>query len=232
MQATEQRYRKDAVSARDDILAALAILDKNPETSSYVSRTSTDGRWWLLTSCALSIAAYGIYFLFGTPPGDPVVKTRMLSTPYGWFHVTGGLTAMATGPFQFLKDFRRRKPQAHRIIGRVYAVAVVSSAISGFWVSFGCLAHPIGRYGFAILALLWLISISLAMRSIWQRDIDRHRDWMTRNYALTYAAVMLRWQLPLYIFLGLSAVTALTVTSFSSWMPNLVFAEWFLRRHL
>lgn len=52
---------------------------------------------------------------------------------------------------------------------------------------------------------------------------------MARNFSLTYAAVMLRWQLPLFVSFGMEIEPALTLTGFTSWIPNMIFAEWWIR---
>ncbi|MGR7026769.1 DUF2306 domain-containing protein [Geodermatophilus sp. URMC 62] len=183
-----------------------------------------------MTVPALLIAAYAVFFLVGTPPGDPHVKASIVGTPWGIIHVLGSLVAMAIGPFQFLDSVRRRRPLLHRYLGRLYLFGVATGGVGALWVAKEALSYPVGDLGFALLAAAWLTTGWLGYRSIRHRDVRQHRRWMVRNYALTYAAVMLRWQLPLLIVLGLSPALALTVTGFSAWLPNLLFAEWWLRR--
>jgi hypothetical protein len=74
-------------------------------------------------------------------------------------------------------------------------------------------------------------------------NIEAHRNWMTRNYALTFAGVMLRlWlgtliatQLPLLEtkyagdFNNLF-VEVYRVVMWLSWVPNLIVAEWIIQR--
>ena len=53
---------------------------------------------------------------------------------------------------------------------------------------------------------------------------------MVRSYAVCYGAVTLRLQMwPLAMTFGDFAI-AYQVVSWSCWVPNLVFAEWWLRR--
>ena len=62
------------------------------------------------------------------------------------------------------------------------------------------------------------------------RDVEAHRRWMIRNYALTYAAVTLRIQMPLLIvFGGLSGTAALNIVGWTCWVPNLIIAEIWMR---
>jgi hypothetical protein len=84
--------------------------------------------------------------------------------------------------------------------------------------------------GFGLLGVGWLATTTLAWRAIRARDQVTHRAWMIRSYALTYAAVTLRFQLPLSIALGIDFILAYKVISFAAWVPNLAFAEWWLRR--
>ena len=54
---------------------------------------------------------------------------------------------------------------------------------------------------------------------------------LIRNFSLTLAAVTLRLQLPLYIgAFGLDFESAYQVVSWTSWVPNLLVAEWFFLR--
>lgn len=71
----------------------------------------------------------------------------------------------------------------------------------------------------------WLFASSAAYRAIRSKDIDSHERWMTRSYALTFAAVTLRIWLPLSMIAGLEFVFAYRIISFLCWVPNLLIAE-------
>ena len=97
------------------------------------------------------------------------------------------------------------------------------------------------QVGFIFLAILWFYSIVQAYTAIRSGNILLHRTWMIRNYALTFAAVILR------IWLGVG-VTYLVITHtlhgpvtftgaytsgvWASWTSTLVFAEWFINQRL
>jgi hypothetical protein len=52
------------------------------------------------------------------------------------------------------------------------------------------------QMGFAFLSILWLSTGFMAYKRIREKKVLIHRQWMIRNYALTFAAVTLRlWQL-------------------------------------
>jgi hypothetical protein len=60
--------------------------------------------------------------------------------------------------------------------------------------------------------------------------VAEHRKWMFRNFALTFAAVMLRVYLPLSMAARLDFASSYAAIAWLCWVPNLVFAEWWLRR--
>ena len=88
----------------------------------------------------------------------------------------------------------------------------------------------LARAGFGTLALLWMATAALALHSILRGDVPAHRRWMTRNFALTLAAVMLRLYLPASVVGGLRLDVAYPVVAWLCWVPNLVVAEWLLSR--
>jgi uncharacterized membrane protein len=191
----------------------------------------TPNKWWLLSLPAFLIAFYAANFLLDLHRvGDSAIIDRIRSSLFGVSHIVGGLTTMLLGPFQFLSSVRRKYPKVHQCIGRVYNIGILIGGLNAFYVSFTSLCRPMGQYAFAFLGLIWLATAAMGMSMIWSGQIARHRNWMTRNFSLTYAAVMLRWQLPLFISLGLETEPALTLTGFTSWIPNIIFAEWWIKR--
>jgi len=53
---------------------------------------------------------------------------------------------------------------------------------------------------------------------------------MIRSFALTFAAFMLRLQLPMLFALGMDYPQASNVIAWACWVPNLSVAEWLVRR--
>jgi hypothetical protein len=85
--------------------------------------------------------------------------------------------------------------------------------------------------GFGVLAILWFFTGWQAYREIRRGDIEAHRNWMIRNFALTLAAVTLRTWLPLMIFaLHWSFHVSYIIVSWLCWIPNLLIAEWMIAR--
>src|SRR4051794_32822251 len=88
------------------------------------------------------------------------------------------------------------------------------------------------RLGFGTLAVLWFAAAVQAYRNALKGEIDLHRRWMIRNFALTLAAVTLRNWLPLMLFALHWPFRASYITvSWVCWVPNLLVAEWMMRRN-
>ena len=154
-------------------------------------------------------------------------------------HIVAGGLALVVGPLQFWRGLRDRHRTAHRVLGRVYLGAVVLGGLSGLVLATVSEAGLAGFFGFGALAVLWLTSAWQAYRAIRRRDVAGHRAWMMRNFALTYAAVTLRLWLGLLITVqllpgggdaGAAFANAYSVVPFLAWLPNLVVAEWLIRR--
>jgi uncharacterized membrane protein len=213
------------------------------------ARAATRVGWtWVLLS-SLAIAAFAVmpYLIAPLSESRGGLADWYDGRPWPilvafYAHVVGGGLALVLGPVQFWRGFRTRHPLAHRWIGRTYLVAVGVAAIAGLVLAPVSQAGLVGLFGFGSLAVLWLVTGWRAYRAIRARDVASHRAWMMRNFALTYSAVMLRIWLPLLIFAqvpfagpgGLDAdaafANAYAVVPFLAWLPNLVVAEWLIRR--
>ena len=84
--------------------------------------------------------------------------------------------------------------------------------------------------GFGMLAILWLATGAMAYVTIRRGDVQTHRRWMIRNFALTFAAVTLRLWLPLLAVAFQDFDRGYQMVSWLAWVPNLLAAEWLLRR--
>jgi uncharacterized membrane protein len=158
-----------------------------------------------------------------------------------YIHIVAASLALILGPLQFWRGLRDRFRLAHRITGRVYLVAVMLGALSAFVIAPYNSAGGIGALGFGLLAVVWLVTAWNAYRRARARDIPAHQAWMIRNFALTFAAVTLRLWLGVLIGIQLGVMgadadpvavfnNAYVVVPFLCWIPNLIVAEWLIRR--
>lgn len=145
-----------------------------------------------------------------------------------YVHITTAIIAISTGWVQFVRKFRERSIRLHTIIGRIYSACIVLSGIAGIYLSFYATGGIVSGTGFFMLSILWLYTLYRAIHAITiKQDRYAHRIWMTRNYALTFAAVTLRIYLPLSILLfGFEHFNVYyQIIAWISWVPNLMVAN-------
>jgi uncharacterized membrane protein len=185
--------------------------------------------WTLALLLSLGIAAYSARYLLHPPRTPAQALHNPLGLPWLVVHVAGAVTALLLGAFQFLPGLRRFR--AHRWIGRTYVVGCLVGGAAGLILAFGSSAGPIASAGFGSLAAIWIVVNVLGWRAALERRFADHRRWMIRSWALTLAAVTLRLYLPAVAMLDLPFLPWYRAIAFLCWVPNLVTAELWLRRH-
>lgn len=190
------------------------------------SRMTTVLWWFMLLSCVGVVAYATTYFL--RTPGDEHFARYIFPLR---LHVAGGIGALLAGPWQFSDKLRARKLNLHRWMGRFYLLEVALGSVAGFVMATVSEQGLPTHLGFGALAVLWFFTGLQAYRKIRNGDIEAHREWMIRNFALTLAAVTLRNWLPLFLFaLHWPFPRAYITVSWLCWVPNLLVAEWMVRR--
>jgi len=201
---------------------------------------------------ALLISAYAIVqFVVLNPKSAGMVRLHLLDAdfPYGqwvnflYLHAVGGAAALDIGPLLFSKRIQARHLRLHRRLGKLYVVSIAAGGGSGIYLSFEALGGRVSQAGLLALDIAWLAATWLGYRRIRQKRIERHREWMLRSYALTFAGVTLRFWVAA---LGMLTIPLENFSQFElllddfnrmyrldawlCWVPNLLFAEWLIRR--
>jgi hypothetical protein len=182
--------------------------------------------WGIMTFLALGMALIASrYFTLNPDVFFPQQREVYLGHQAGIIlHIVGGVLALALGPFQFLKPLQTRWPQVHRWLGRFYLLGILLGGTAGLYIAFYAYAGVAASLGFAALAVLWLATGFMGYQTIRARDFAAHRDWMIRNFALTFAAVTLRLWLPVLTIL-FGDTTGYEIVAWLCWIPNLLVAE-------
>ena len=115
-------------------------------------------------------------------------------SPVRWWllpHALGGLIALVAGPFQFSSRLRQRHLQIHRITGRAYLIGVAIAVPFSVYLS---LTHSTLAFRFFLLTLAaaWFLTTAVAFAAVRNRNIQIHREWMVRSYAITSTFVTTR----------------------------------------
>ncbi|WP_433749187.1 DUF2306 domain-containing protein [Paenibacillus amylolyticus] len=142
-----------------------------------------------------------------------------------YIHIVTAIFALIIGPFQlFMKPTNDRK-RWHHLLGYGYVLSITVSGIVSVYLSLFATGGWIAGLGFMSLDVLWVATTLIATRKIMAKDIQAHKAWMLRSYALTFAAVTLRiWLAPLNLLLG-DFEAAFRVVAWVCWIPNLLVIE-------
>ena len=194
-----------------------------------VMRLGRTAGWSLMLLLSLAIVAYaGAILVTRAFPSELAPSLQVHSFAIS-LHIVGAILALALGPFQFLARLRGRHPNLHRWMGRLYLLGVLAGGAAGLYLAPFAYGGPITHVGFGSLGVLWLATGVLAYRAIRARRIGAHRRWMTRNFALTLAGVMLRLWMPGLLAGGVPFDAAYPAVAWLCWVPNLVVAEALVR---
>lgn len=144
------------------------------------------------------------------------------------FHVGAAPIALIVGALQFNQSIRSKRPAIHRWLGRIYVAAVMVGGISGLGLAVNAIGGPLAGLGFGLLAVLWMVFSVQGVRMARARQFAKHRRWMIRSFALTFAAVTLRIYLAGFLIAGVEYGPASVYLGWMCWVPNLLVVQWWL----
>ena len=188
-------------------------------------------RTFFLWFFCMAIALWSLRFLLmGVEASMGFVAYHAVERQLAFFaHVGLAPVALALVPLQFWRGSRVRRPALHRWLGRIYAVTIIMAGMGGILMALGTNAGPVAMVGFGLLGVAWIWTTAVAVWHIRNKRITQHKAWMIRSAALTLAAVTLRLEMPiLAITVGLEV--GYPLVAWLCWVPNLLIAEWMLRR--
>ena len=178
----------------------------------------------LVLACAISAYALCYYWIYHNSSDGFIVKFRTLNPVLVYAHFTGGGLALCLGALQL---WSKSGSQLHRWLGRGYCLCVLIGAMGGLYLSFHSHLGLVTGLGFFILAVLWITTTLLALKFALSHQIDAHRRWILRSFALSCAAISLRALLPL-LSLVFNFETSYILVAWLSWGINLALIEIYL----
>ena len=128
-----------------------------------------------------------------------------------YIHVFSSIFTLCAGFTQFSNHILKHYKKWHRRIGKFYAYNVMLINFpAGMVMAYYANGHLPSKIAFIILDCLWFWFTYKAVAAIKVKDIKAHNRFMIRSYALTCSAITLR------MWMG--------------FVPNLLFAEWLIRK--
>ncbi len=190
--------------------------------------------WVMVMSVFLSVITFE-YFSFRTDINFLLAKQNFIHD-IAWMsafymHISGSLVALGVAPFLFVPYFRKKYINTHRLLGKAYVFCILVIGFpSGLYMAFFANGGFWTQIAFVILSCLWSGSTFLAYKYVREGNILAHQRWMLRSFALTFSAVMLRLWVRLLSrelsdFVELEPQTVVVLTSWLSWIPNIIVGE-------
>ncbi|MFT5762361.1 MAG: putative membrane protein [Polaribacter sp.] len=209
----------------------MSIAIKKPTTSPF-KKFINSSFWVLVVILAIAIGLYPLTFLeVNHNKGLLSHKTPELLANLFWnlafyIHISLGGFALLIGWSLFLKKFRSKKLHLHRLIGKIYIIAVLLSSISGLYVAYHATGGIFAKLGFAGMAIAWFVCTYIPYKAIRNKNIQKHERWMIRSYAVTFTGVTFRLWMPFLIAVcQLEFLNAYPIASWVSWIANLFVAQ-------
>lgn len=226
------------------------VEDPAPTLAPRAGRPRAVRRPWIAPLALLTVA----FLAFSLPPYltlDPSQARLPVPDGYPWYypmlvtHIFFGTVALLAACLQVWPWLRKHRPAVHRWSGRLYVFAgVLPAGLAALTIT------PLGVWGAnqrtanTILALLWLTTTVAGYRAARRRRYADHREWMIRSFALAFSIVANRpWSFLCILVFAPEAITAdgdlaaspalaqaIGVSTWLSWVVNLLLAEWWLRR--
>lgn len=149
-------------------------------------------------------------------------------------HIVGAALFALVGAFQFVPRIRRHNRSWHRRAGRVVVVAGLLVSGSALWLTLFYAAQPGTGEILYVLRLVFGTStigcLVLGFTAIRRRDINAHRAWMMRGYALALGAGTQVFTEGIgQALLGTGELRG-DLAKGAGWVLNLAVAEWSIRR--
>lgn len=174
------------------------------------------GLWTVLfVLAAIALVFFVIRLLTDVPaiatgdvPDQDAFEYRYVRHPVpAYLHMIPGVIYLVGAPFQLSRRFRSRNLARHRLLGRIVLpaglVAGVLAVVVGLWFPYG---GPVEASAAVLFGAAFVVALVLAYRAIRARDVDAHRRWMIRAFALGLGVGTIRIWIGLFQLSGLLAI--------------------------
>ena len=230
-------------------MTAIAERSEPPEWTGAALRISAVA---LVGAVWISSAIFGFYILAYYGGAIPASTLEDWNATLPWLyeahtpaasagigaHFFAGAVLLLLGPVQLIGEIRAKAPVVHRWIGRVYAFAAFAAGVGGllFIVLKGTVGGMPMTVAFSMYGALMVLAAVQTVRHAMARNIDVHRAWAIRLFALAIGSWLYRMG---YGFWFLFAGEMGHTEDFSGWfdyimdfaffIPPLIVAEMFIR---
>lgn len=216
-----------------------AIIQDNVQIKVPVAKTRTP--WWVpagLILLSVIPLTFGVIRLIQLISGAEITpaNARFFASPSPVvIHIISSAIYALFGASQFVSRLWQRGIKWHRWVGRLLVPFGILVGLSGVWMTL-FYQYPEGASDLLYVLRIFfgfgmVLSIILGFISIRRRDVDQHRAWMTRAYAIGMGAGT-------QVLTGMVGALILgNVNEFENallmgiaWVINLAVAEWSIHK--
>ena len=216
-----------------------AIIQTKGQMKVPARKTRTP--WWVPAGLILLSAiplTFGVIRLIQLISGAEITpaNARFFASPSPVvIHIISSAIYALLGAFQFVSRLWQRGLKWHRWVGRLLVPFGILVGLSGVWMT---LFYPYPEGASDLLYALRLffgfgmvLSIILGFISIRRRDVDQHRAWMTRAYAIGMGAgTQVLTGMAGALLLGKPNEFENALLMGAAWVINLAVAEWSIHK--
>ncbi len=165
------------------------------------------------------------------------IKQWLIHNPYWkvafFTHVFSSIFLLLAGFTQFYDPIRKFST-VHRMVGKMYIIIIVFlSGPAGFIMALYANGGIPSQVAFSILCILWIFFTAKAWIEIRKGNYINHGNYMLRSYALTISALTLRaWKFIIVMIFHPHPMDGYMIVAWLGWVPNLLIAEWLIKRRL
>jgi hypothetical protein len=147
-----------------------------------------------------------------------------------YIHVYSSIFTLFFCVIQFVKITSMTMKKIHQFIGKLYFyITVFLAAPSGIFIGIYANGELIAKTAFVLLGILWWIFTVVAIVKIKQKNIQSHRNFMLRSYALALSALTLRaWKVILVYLFHPAPMDVYQIIAWLGFIPNLLLIEWYI----
>lgn len=197
--------------------------------------------WWVSTGLILlSIIPliFGIVRLNELANGAEITpaNARFFASPSPVvIHIITAAVYALLGAFQFVSRLWKHGTGWHRWVGRLLVPIGLLVGLSGVWMTL-FYPYPEGASDLLYVLRLFLgfgmvLSIIFGFISIRRRDVNQHKAWMTRAYAIGMGAgTQVLTGMAGALLLGKPNESENALLMGAAWMINLAVAEWSIHK--
>ncbi|WP_028122003.1 DUF2306 domain-containing protein [Epilithonimonas tenax] len=158
------------------------------------------------------------------------VTTRPAYLHLFYIHVYSSIFALMAGFIAVFFDQNQR--YLHRFSGRIYVfLTLLFSSLSGVYIGVFANGGLVAKVSFVLLGLLWFYTTYRSYKEIIKRNVQQHKFWMWRSYALALSAITLRmWKVILVYLFHPNPMDVYQIIAWLGWVPNLLLVEYLIKK--